>query len=57
MEAKGARRPTELAQFLGIRLALCGETNSSMTWADSRVLWQQLGTAPPSSVQILATAP
>jgi putative DNA primase/helicase len=37
MEAKGERHPTELAQFLGVRLALCSEPSSSATWNDSRV--------------------
>ena len=37
MEAKGERHPTELAQFLGVRLALCNEPSSSATWNDSRV--------------------
>ena len=37
MEAKGERHPTELAQFMGVRLALCSEPSSSATWNDSRV--------------------
>ena len=37
MEAKGERHPTELAQFLNVRLALCSEPSSSATWNDSRV--------------------
>jgi putative DNA primase/helicase len=37
MEAKGERHPTELAQFQGVRLALCSEPSSSATWNDSRV--------------------
>ena len=37
MEARGERHPTELAQFMGVRLALCSEPSSSATWNDSRV--------------------
>ena len=37
MEAKGERHPTELAQFMGVRLALCNEPSSSAIWNDSRV--------------------
>lgn len=37
MEAKGERHPTELAQFMGVRLALCSEPSSSATWNDGRV--------------------
>src|SRR5206468_5984324 len=37
MEAKGERHPTELAQFLNVRLALCSEPSSSATWNDSGV--------------------
>jgi putative DNA primase/helicase len=37
MEAKGERHRTELAQFMGVRLALCREPTSSATWNDSRV--------------------
>ena len=37
MEAKGERHPTELAQFMGIRLALSSEPSSSATWNDGRV--------------------
>jgi P4 family phage/plasmid primase-like protien len=37
MEARGDRHPTELAQFMGIRLALCSEPSSRATWNDSRV--------------------
>src|SRR5665213_3555106 len=37
MEAKGERHPTELAQFMGVRLALCSEPSSSAIWNDSRV--------------------
>jgi len=37
MEAKGERHPTELAQFMGVRLALCSEPSSAATWNDSRV--------------------
>ena len=36
MEARGQRHPTELAQFMGVRLALCSEPSSSATWNDSR---------------------
>jgi putative DNA primase/helicase len=37
MESKGERHPTELAQFMGVRLALSSEPSSSATWNDSRV--------------------
>ncbi len=37
MEARGERHPTELAQFMGVRLALCSEPSLSATWNDSRV--------------------
>jgi putative DNA primase/helicase len=37
MEARGERHPTELAQFMGVRLALCSEPSSAATWNDSRV--------------------
>jgi putative DNA primase/helicase len=37
METRGERHPTELAQFMGVRLALCSEPSSSATWNDSRV--------------------
>ncbi len=37
MEARGERHPTELAQFMGVRLALRSEPSSSATWNDSRV--------------------
>lgn len=37
MEAKGERHPTELAQFMGARLALSSEPASNAAWNDSRV--------------------
>jgi putative DNA primase/helicase len=37
MEARGERHPTELAQFMGVRLALSSEPSLSATWNDSRV--------------------
>jgi putative DNA primase/helicase len=37
MEAKGERHPTELAQFMGVRMAISSEPSSSATWNDSRV--------------------
>jgi P4 family phage/plasmid primase-like protien len=37
MEAKGDRHPTELAQFMGIRLAVCSEPSATATWNDGRV--------------------
>lgn len=37
MEAKGERHPTDLAQFMGVRLALTSEPGSGATWNDSRV--------------------
>lgn len=37
LEARGERHPTELAQFMNVRLALCNEPSSSATWNDSRV--------------------
>src|SRR5665213_539593 len=33
----GERHPTEWAQFMGVRLALCSEPSSSAIWNDSRV--------------------
>lgn len=37
MESKGERHPTDLAQFMGVRLALTSEPGSGATWNDSRV--------------------
>lgn len=37
MEARGERHPTEIAQFMGVRLAITSEPSASATWNDSRV--------------------
>ncbi len=37
MEAKGERHPTELAQFIGVRLAFTSEPASGAAWNDSRI--------------------
>ena len=51
MEASGERHPTELAQFMGVRLALCSEPSSSATWnhrGDARSSTRSLSTEPRS---------
>lgn len=37
MEAKGERHPTEIAQFMGVRMAATGEPPAHAVWNDSRV--------------------
>lgn len=37
MESRGERHPTDLAQFMGVRLAVTSEPSAAATWNDSRV--------------------
>lgn len=37
MEARGERHPTDIANFLGVRLAVASEVDEGQAWAESRI--------------------